>query len=202
MKNRIYRSIWCGWEKLFHIAFRLKEISPDQEYLFYYAKRRYLGRRFEVDGITVKPFDKVIELHINNDRISEILSSDKDMMPIVLRLLKEAHRSFPALAELVSRPEFDDAVALYGITFIHRGISRLGFSNYPMRPGFPKWITKWHLRNVFRMVNPHADEILSNHAQVFEPKIVAVSRQHFVALHGIQSKSNSASAPVADQCLT
>ncbi|MCY0895792.1 MAG: polysaccharide deacetylase [Alicyclobacillaceae bacterium] len=195
MWRSMMRATWQAFEHLFHWAFRLKPIQPGEEHLFYVAKRRYYGRQFQVDDIVVHRFDKVVELHMNNDMIADILSTETEMMPIVLRLLKEANRSVSILARLLEEEEFRDANAIYGITFIHRGIRRFGLHAIPLQTGILRSITRWHLKNVFRMVNPNADEILKNHMDVFEPKLVAASRARFVARHGVAAGS----AAVAEQ---
>lgn len=201
MPNRLIRRVWLAWEKTFHVVGRLQAIRPGTQDLFFIAKRRYLGRSFTVDGVAVRPFDTVIELHMNNDLLSEVLRTESQLMGIAVRLIHEARRSLPALAETLKDARYVRVKALYGVTFINRGIERFGFHTFPVQSQWTKSVTRWHLKNVFRMVNPDSAQLLKTHPEAFEPMLVAASKEHFVALHANRRPANSA-RPVSDHCLS
>src|SRR5579875_2925292 len=133
MVGRVAGVVWRMWEHSFHKVFGLEPIKPGEEHLFFIAKRTYLGRRFTVDGMVVKPFDKVIELHMNNDLLAEVLRSESQLVGIAVRLINEAKKSLPLLAEAISQKQFASISVVYGVTFIHRGIQRFGFQALPVR---------------------------------------------------------------------
>ncbi|AEJ43921.1 YkoP family protein [Alicyclobacillus acidocaldarius] len=184
MPNRAARAVFDAWEALFHRALHLEELEPGTEHLFFVARRRYLGRTFEVDGIVVRPGDPVVEMHMNNALIERALREDANIVRAIVRLLRQARVSLPALAKAVQHEKFEDAQVLYGITMIHRGIEHFGFHTYPLRNPFVRAVTSWHLTNILKMVNPDADHILQTHRDVLQPKLVVASKQKIIEMFG------------------
>lgn len=174
---------WRVWEALFRVFAGVKPIRKTHDDLFLVADRRYLGKSFTIDGVRVKPFDRVLELHINNELVMEILKDHHSLMSSTVKLLHEARQSLPALAQYVERETGENVRALYGVTFIHRGISRLGFSSFPISNRFMRELSRWHLRKLFEMVNPGAKNALTQHTEDFVPKVVAISKDHLLELY-------------------
>lgn len=207
MSHTIVRKLFDAWESLFHKVFRLQEIQPGEEHLFYISKRRYIGKPFTVDGVFVRLFDPVVELHFNNDIIERALHSDPNVVRAMVQLLREARKTMPLLASALQGHRYRDAKALYGITFIHRGIERFGFQTLPMPGTLSRRLTSWHLTNLLKMLNPDADHILETHKDVLVPKLVVASKQHIIeqfaeGAEGTQidsSKSSSASSSFDNQ---
>jgi hypothetical protein len=175
------RQLLLTWEILFHWAAHLKELKPGETHLFYIARRRYIGRGFTVDGVAVRLFDKVVELHMNNEMIKDIVSREPQLMAVAVRILQETRRSLPVLAEMLNSSEYDDIKALYGVTLINRGLDRFGLSVFPLRGNLTVRLTNWHLKNIFELINPAAKRLIAEHPESFEPKLVAASRDHFIA---------------------
>lgn len=48
-------------------------------------------------------------------------------------------------------------------------------------------LTKWHLKNVLRMLNPHAEDIFRTHSELLEPRLVVASKASIVARYGTNS---------------
>ncbi|SDW49944.1 hypothetical protein SAMN04489725_1075 [Alicyclobacillus hesperidum] len=184
MPSRALRAVFDVWESLFHRAFRLEDLEPGTEHLFFVAKRRYFGRGFEVDGIRVNPGDRVVELHVNNDMVERALREDGNVVRAMVQLLRQARISMPALARAVQRERFADAQVLYGVTMIHRGIERFGFHTYPLPNGIAKSLTTWHLTNVLKMLNPDANHIIETHHDVLQPKLVVASKAKIIEMFG------------------
>lgn len=199
MSRKAIRKLFDLWETLFHVALHLEDIEPGVEHLFYISKRMYFGRSFTVDGVTVRTFDPVIELHFNNDMVEGALRADPNVVRAMIQLLRQARQTMPVLAGAIQSPRYRKAKALYGITFIHRGIDRFGFHTLPLSNGVTKRITTWHLTNILRMLNPDADHILETHREVLEPKLVVASKEHIIEQFGRVFDSESSS--VADVML-
>jgi hypothetical protein len=173
-------ALWHAWEWLFHVVMRLEPLRAGEAHLFYLSVRRYMGRPFVVDGVQVKRFDKVIELHMNNDLLLQVLRETDNLVSLAVRLLQIAKRDLPILAERVASRRFAKAHVLLGITFIHRSVERFGFQSFPIRGRFVRRVTTWHLRNVLRIVNPHADHLFRSHPDAFVPKVVAISKDRLI----------------------
>jgi len=198
--NFVYR-LFQGWEKIFRFIARVHPIrenagKPD---LFFIAKRTYLGRTFSADGVKVRPFQKVVELHMNNDLLKQVLKSEKSLVAVAVTLIREARQSLPHLAEVLSLPEYDDVEVLYGVTFIHRGIQKLGFHTAEIRNRLIRRISTWYLLHLFNMVNPDAKSVLERHHEGFYPKMVAMTKSELLARYAVKKP---VSAPVCDHCLT
>lgn len=195
----VYR-LWQGWEKLFRVLAGVQPICEhDKPLLFFIAKRTYLGRPFLADDVRVLPFQKVVELHMNNDLLKQVLRTETTLVGVAIRLIREARETLPILAELLSTPEFDDVEVLYGVTFIHRGIQKLGFHTAEIRNRFIRYVSTWYLLHVFNMVNPDAKAVLGRHHQGFYPKMVAITKAELVARYRVQ---HPMPVPARDHCLT
>ncbi|WAH43993.1 polysaccharide deacetylase [Alicyclobacillus fastidiosus] len=199
MRKRVLRRIFDVWELIFHKICHLEDIEPGVEHLFYITRRRYLGRMFSVDGVSVKRFDPVVELHINNALVERRLRENENVVRAMVQLIRQARQSLPALANAVQGDKYRDAEVLYGITFIHRGIERLGFQTLPLdESSLMTRITKWHLRNVLKMLNPHADDILRTHSSMLEPRLVVATKAGMIARYqsppeaGVETAEGSA----------
>lgn len=183
MPNRFVRYIFDTWESLFHKMFRLQEIEPGVEHLFYIARRRYIGRPFTVDGVDVRFFDPIIELHMNNDMLERNLRQDENTVRAMIQLIRQARqKSIPALVRAIQDEKYNDCKAFYGITLINRGIERFGFQTRPLEDGMSKRMTTWHLKNILKMLNPDAKSIIQNHPDMLEPKMVVASKYSLISL--------------------
>lgn len=187
MAGETFRKLWMAWERLFRFAAHVQSLEDSEEHLFYVAKRRYMGHSFTVDGISVQTFDPVIELHMNNELLSQILSDETSMVRLAIRLISEAKRSLPALARHVSSSEYEREQVLYGTTFIHRSVERFGFSTFPFYWRWSEKLFTRYLQLVFRAVNPKAVDLLKTHSETFVPRVVAISKEKLVQLHAPDS---------------
>ncbi|MCL6594051.1 MAG: polysaccharide deacetylase [Alicyclobacillus sp.] len=174
---------FLAFEWVFRLVARVRPLDPCHRHLFLIARRTYLGRPFTVDGVSVKPFDQVVELHLNNTLLAELLREEKSPVSVALRLLEETRRSLPVLANALQETRYASAQAVYGITFVHRHISRFGFTVLPLRSRWLRRLVGWHLRHVLRAVNPRAGELLLTRPGDFEPKLVAAGKQRLIRLH-------------------
>lgn len=175
--SKLRVALWRAFEYMFAKLGRVREIDPAQEMIFKIAKRTYLGRKFEVQGVPVRRGDKVIELHVNNELVMNILQEEHSLVAASVKLLIHARNSLPALASYLTSEEFAGRDVLYGISFIHRGISRLGFETLPMHDTLFRRLTTWHLKRLYRVVNPEGTAAISARQTDFVPKIVAMSKQ-------------------------
>lgn len=184
MASQTFRNLWMWWEAVFRKAAGLQTLGDDRTYLFYVGKRRYLGKSFEVDGVPVHTFDPIIELHMNNEFLAELLHDQPSPMRMGIRLVTEAKRSFPALARHVNQPRYQRQRVIYGTTFINRSVEKFGISTFPIQQ---KWIEKLftrYLQIVFVAVNPSAATLFRSSPETFVPRVVAISKAKLMQLHG------------------
>ncbi|MCL6445934.1 MAG: polysaccharide deacetylase [Alicyclobacillus sp.] len=199
MASRLIRSVWLAWESLFHWVWRVQPLEPGVRHLFYVSMTRYMGKPFTVDGVTVRRFDPIIELHMNNEMLMNALREQKNVVSLAVKLLQEAKRSLPALANCVRDEKFAKAKALYGITFIHRGVERFGFTTFPLRQRLFHRITTAYLKFIFRMVNPRAVALLATHPDIFEPRLVVISKMRLLTQYATRAEEEAQPASAAPQ---
>jgi hypothetical protein len=182
-RPRVSRRLWTLWEKVFKWGANVRPLQIGEQHLFLVSKRRFMGRRMTVDNTVLRRFDRIIELHMNNDMLMQILQESQNVIAIGVRLIKEARRALPVLAERVVQSEYDGAQIVLGITFIHRGVTKLGFNTIPVPNPMLRLLMTWYLKKIFRMVNPQANTLIHSHADGFVPKIVVISKQKLTQLH-------------------
>jgi hypothetical protein len=200
MPDSMIRGLWSAWEAVFHFLWKMKPIGSNGPYLFYVSKQRYLGYPFTVDGIQVNKYDAVIELHMNNDLILKILQEQRSAVGLAVKLLQEAKRSFPMLAQCVSSSEYDGINVLYGVTFINRAVERFGLHTFPIRRKMLAELSTWYLKKLLVMVNPEGTKLIEEHPDTFLPRVVAISRARLLELfppvtQGETAESQASTAP-------
>ncbi len=198
MPGSLIQSLWSTWERIFHRLWHVQPISDDGPYLFYISEQRYLGHKFEVDGVTVSRFDKVFELHMNNELIVHILREQKSAVSIAVRLLQEAKRAFPAMSRFVSKPEYDHIKVMYGVTFINRSVERFGFHTFPIRRRLLAGMTTWYLKKLFVIVNPLGAKLIQDHPETLVPRVVAISRARFLEEFPADTSDESNVVPASE----
>jgi hypothetical protein len=182
--NRIHNWVWRTVDKWFRALARVRPLNGDERHLFRIAQHRYLGRTVTLDGVQVRPFDPVIEIHMNNEVLEELLREEPSIVSLAVRLIREANRSFPALADCVAGEAYRKAKVIYGITFIHRGVERFGFQTYAVKSRALHCFFGWYLRHIFRLANPEAAGLLQSRRDLFQPRIVAISKHRLVRQFG------------------
>ena len=183
-KNQIHSLVWRSWDSLFRVVARVKHLEQGESHLFCIAKHRYLGRPFSVDGVCVRRFDPVIEIHMNNKLMAQVMREQDSVVSLAARLLEETRRSLPALANCVASHKYQKVKILYGTTFIHRGVKRFGFSTHPIQNPTTHRFLAWYLRNILRMANPNAYVLSKSHPDIFSPKLVAISKHRLIQEYG------------------
>jgi hypothetical protein len=183
-KDQIHSLVWRSWDLLFRVAARIKHLEKGESHLFCITQRRHLGRPFAVDGVCVRRFDPVIEIHMNNKFLAQVMREQDSVVSLAARLVKEARRSLPALANCVAAQKYQKVKILYGTTLIHRGVERFGFSTHPIQSPTTRRFLAWYLCNILRMANPNAYVLSKSQPDIFNPKIVAISKQRLIQAYG------------------
>lgn len=186
--KRAVAAAWMAWERCFHVLFRIVDLGDDS--LLHYRIRPYRGKALTLDdGVTIRPGDKIIELHFDNAKLRELLKSARSVMKIAIYLIRETERSLPMLARhMKSRPEFHEVKGLYGISMIHRGPEAFGFSVRDLPDGMFRFFTKHYLRLLLRVLHPSGGALLRDKRAQFYPRIMAMSMDEFRRRYGGESR--------------
>lgn len=146
-------TLWLQYERLFHLAFQLKQVGVESPAL-HYRMISYSGQPIELaEGERLSKGDRVVELHFDNRKLSGIAAEAASPLAAGIRMLREVEAALPMLAhQLAHDPAAADAKALYGVTMIHRGADRFGFEVIPLPDGLFARTTRIYLRLLMRVL--------------------------------------------------
>lgn len=192
--KRITVACWMGWERAFHVLFRVKEVAEDC--LFFYRVVPYHGKTLTLsDGSKIAAKDPVVELHMDNKKLLKLMSEARSMMQLAVMLLREAKKSMPLLARKLAADEaVQPAKGLYGVSMINRGVEQFGFDVLPIPKGFFDTSTRLYLKLLLRVLNPSGKERLHDQRSKLTPSIMAMSMDHFWQQAGSELRNDTRAA--------
>lgn len=177
------KRIWSLWELLFERLAQIEGVIADgRPTLFRLALRRYRGPlRALPDGTVIKEGDTVAELHFNNSILEKITVGNTTPEKIAIMTIREARRSLPALAHWVeNNPRYRQAKALMGLTMIHRGTERLGFTTFDLSPGLMRRLVSAYQSWLLVLFHPAGRHRIKEHRDKLTPKLVIISRDRLI----------------------
>jgi hypothetical protein len=118
---------------------------------------------------------------VNNDRLLELIGEKMSVERMALTALREAQRELPLLAGMLkSNKYFKDVKILFGITLLHRGTERLGFSSLEMKPGLFRTLTGWYERWLLALFHPHGFKVFKSYRKKLTPKYLVMTRRELM----------------------
>ncbi|WP_052703028.1 polysaccharide deacetylase family protein [Paenibacillus beijingensis] len=153
--KRLLVGLWMLWESAFHVLFRLKPVSGGaDEPAFHYRMTTYGGPPVKLeDGVTLSKGDPIAELHFDNRMLQNVARHSSSPLGVAIHLLRVMEKALPLLASsLLADPKAENIRAVYGITMIHRGASRLGFDVVELPENWFARISRIYLRLLFRIL--------------------------------------------------
>ena len=177
------RRLWGVVEWTFRKLGRIKELEEGKNSFYRIATRRYRGKEWPMpDGTLLKPGNIYLELHVNNDRLQELIDEKMSLERIALKALREVQRELPLLADLLNNnPDYQDVKILFGITLLHRGTERLGFTSMEMKPGLFRALTCWYERWLLALFHPYGFKVLKAYRKKLTPKYLVMTRQELIS---------------------
>ncbi|QHT60174.1 polysaccharide deacetylase family protein [Paenibacillus lycopersici] len=170
---------WMGWERLFHVVFRVREVAEDC--LFYYRIIPYHGRPLQLsDGRSIADRDPVVEIHFDNKKLSYMMMEARSMMQLAVMLIRETKKGLPQLARKLETDEAaQSAKGVYGVSMINRGVEQFGFDVLPIPKGLFDTSTRLYLKLLLRVLNPSGKQLLNDRGSRMVPSIMAMSMETF-----------------------
>lgn len=178
--KRVMVSLWLTWEKIFHQVMRMKDIHSSNESMFHYRLTKYKGKPLPMNnGDTLSPGDRIVELHFDNKKLSEIAFASKNPLVVAVKTIREIERSLPALAmQITDEAKHIPIKAIQGITMINRGAEKLGFSIHDLPKGLFLSSTRIYLKWLMKVLTPTqsvtANRQVREHVQE-EPRILLMT---------------------------
>ncbi|QHW30582.1 polysaccharide deacetylase family protein [Paenibacillus rhizovicinus] len=194
--KRAVVACWMGWERLFHIVFRVKSVS--EACVFYYRVIPYHGKTLELsDGRAINDKDPVVEIHFDNKKLSQMMMESRSMMQLAVMLIRETKKAMPLLARKLESDETARAAkGIYGVSMINRGVEQFGFDVLPIPKGLFDTSTRIYLKLLLRVLNPAGKQRIHEQSHRLTPSIVAMSMETFwnKAKAGVHSQQEQAAA--------
>jgi hypothetical protein len=174
--KRILVWLWFQWESLFHILFQVKQIDPANK-LYFSRVKTYHGQAMLLDdGEEIRDGDRIIELHFNNRMLFHMLTETGSMVQLAVGMIRITKQTLPLLLKQIEiDPSMGNIKGVIGITMIHRGTKKLGFTIVDLPAGIFSYMTKYYLRVLLSVINPEGKQLIEHKGNVFTPKIVVLS---------------------------
>jgi len=170
--------LWRAWDFVFRLALGIRDLTDGgRPTIFRLAARRYHGPRVLLPGgETLRPGQKICELHLNNDYLAQCLKGRDDPGRIGMGLARELRRSLPALAgRLWQDPAFKDAGHLVGITMLHRASVAAGFTPLEIPSPLARKLLQFYQGLVLKVYHPSAKGRHYGKGDLI-PKLVVMSK--------------------------
>jgi peptidoglycan/xylan/chitin deacetylase (PgdA/CDA1 family) len=180
--RRVVVAVWLRWERLFAKMFRIRPID-EHNTLIKLRIREYTGDRpiYLQDGECIRKGDRIAELHLDNELLFRLGTDARSTMQLTVTLIRRVEQLLPQLSRfLANDPEFRDVKGLYGITIIHRGTAKFGFTVVDLPKGVFAMFTKLYLRLLLYVIHPRGGERLHTKTELLVPKIVAISKRELL----------------------
>jgi hypothetical protein len=187
--------LWLLWEMIFHFIFRLRTVTPHNPFM-HYRIRAYKGNNITLDnGMVLHKGDKVIELHIDNEKLFHIGINSRSTVHLAIKMIRSMEKELPSLAQqLMDNNDFKDAKALYGVSMINRGPEKFGFSIRDLPEGWFAKTTDLYLKLLMRIIHPAGQDRLKESSDKWVPKMIVMpidQLNKYYAVNGSHRNSNT-----------
>jgi hypothetical protein len=166
-------SIWIGVDAVFSRLGTKSDIRPTGVLRYHAKAYRGPGVRLR-DGTVVDRGDRLLELHVANERVQTSLQ-DGSWSP--WRWLDTARRDLEELAERSRTGKLGDFRALHGVTLLHAGARRLGFEIRPLPPTLQVRLERFYLVGLEAVTHPNGIARLERGRRRHWPAEIWLSRQ-------------------------
>jgi hypothetical protein len=186
--RKIILALYSMWERLYYRICKVQVENDDD--LLYIRPMIYKGHPIELDdGLVIEKGDRVLQLHFNNRLLIETAVHSTNTMQMITLLLRMMRNTLKRLGEKISSDSYTSYKGLYGISLMHRGATQFGFTVIEMPKGFDRSYQHFYLRMLMAIMHPDGRVRLKQKTDLLTPKIVAVSRSHF--LNSVSKKESS-----------
>jgi hypothetical protein len=190
--KRVLISAWLIWERLFHKCFAVKPIDHENQ-LLYYRICNYRGKPISLsDEEKILFGDRVLELHFNNDFLFHLVNGSQSVVQLAAKLIHYTRQLMPKIMEKIAQdPDFNGIKGVYGITMIHQGIERLGFTVMDLPRGWFSFVTRCYLTVLLCILHPEGTRRLQKKKkEVLVPKVLAISIKDLQRRFSVKGAAN------------
>lgn len=185
--KRLLLTIWLAWEWCFQKLFQIEPVVHDQS-LLKLRIRKYRGSQplMLADGEQIRQGDNIVELHFDNEMLIQMGAGSKSPVQLAIQIIRGTEILLPQIFQILSTdPKYKDVKGLYGISMIHRGAGKLGFTVLNMPRGVFSRMTRLYLRLLLYVMHPKGKERLQENPELLVPKIIAMSKKELLNRYSI-----------------
>ncbi|OPY57726.1 MAG: Peptidoglycan-N-acetylglucosamine deacetylase [Pelotomaculum sp. PtaU1.Bin035] len=185
--------LWSLIEKVIRKLAGIKDLGGGNTFIWRLALRRYHGTKWIMpDGTALCAGDFYIELHLNNERLLNLISENTSIERMAIIAMREVRNGLPELARLITNDEqFSKAKVLLGITILHRGTERMGFTAYDIKPCFFRTVTCWYEKMLLALFHPGGFKNLKSYRDNLSPRYVVITRQEIIRRYPPAGKTST-----------
>ncbi|MCC2684679.1 MAG: polysaccharide deacetylase family protein [Paenibacillaceae bacterium] len=179
--KKLLLSVWMLWEHGFERMLKVEPVD-EQNPLLKLRVRKYQGSQVLTlsDGETIRRGDQVAELHFDNEQLFSIADESHSPVQLAIKMIRGVELLLPKVRRMLADPKYRDVKGLYGISMIHRGAVRLGFTVIGLPHGLFAVSANVYLRLLLYAVHPEGKGRLQSKPELLQPKIIAMSRKELM----------------------
>lgn len=175
-------AVWMLWEKC---VIKLLHIVPidHENQLLKLRVRAYGGNNtiYLNDGEQITKGDRIVELHFDNNLLLKLSADSPSTIHLAIQIIRRTEQLMPLILQMLqNNPNYKDVKGLYGISLIHRGTKKLGFSVIDLPQGAFSFVTQCYLRLLLNVLHPQGRKRVRSKQDVLVPKIIAISRKELI----------------------
>jgi len=180
--KKILLLFWGLIDRLIRRLAGIKDLGNGSTSIWRLALRRYRGKEWKMPGgFLLRSGDYYIEIHLNNERLLNLIKENTSIERMALTAMQEVRKGLPELASLMKNDEkFIQAKVLLGITLLHRGAERFGFTVYDLKPGIFCTVAGWYEKMLLVLFHPGGYKNLKSYRNKLSPKYVVMTREELM----------------------
>lgn len=174
--------LWSFIDRIIRQLSGIRELEPGRPSLWRLALRRYRGQDWLLqNGVLLQKGDYYLEIHLNNEYLLNLIGENASREHMAVTFLREIRTSLPRLAELMKEDKrYVQAKVLLGITLLHRGTRRLGFTSYDIKPGLSRTIINRYESFLLTLFHPGSSRNAKTYRKKLSPKYVIMTKQELM----------------------
>ncbi|SDC05932.1 Peptidoglycan/xylan/chitin deacetylase, PgdA/CDA1 family [Paenibacillus sp. UNCCL117] len=180
--KRLLVAAWMYWERGFVKLMHVKPVDSANT-LLQLRVTEYRGKQtlLLTDGEQIQQGDQIAELHLDNHLLYQLGATSSSSVHLAIQLVRRTELLMPQIISLLQTdPAYKNVKGLYGISIIHRGTKKLGFTVLDLPKGIFSHMTRLYLRFLLYVVHPRGKDRMKEKSELLVPKIIAISRKELM----------------------
>ncbi|MFA4884389.1 MAG: polysaccharide deacetylase family protein [Desulfotomaculaceae bacterium] len=180
--KKTLQQLWSFMDSIIRLLSGIRDMGDGKYSIWRIALRRYRGKDWLMpSGSVLKRGELFLELHLNNDRLLSLMDGNTPLERATIIAMREIRNGLPVLAEFLSSSEkYSKVNIILGITLLHRGLGRIGFTALDMKPGIIQTMIGLYERWLLAVFHPDGFKGLKSYRYKLSPKYVVMTKQELM----------------------